>query len=531
MSSPDFDAVVVGAGFGGIYQLYKLRQLGLNVRLIERGGDVGGTWYWNRYPGASSDVHSLVFRYSWDSEDLQTYPWKNWYLTQPEVQAYLAHVVDKYDLRRHIQLKTEFLGGSYEEEENVWRVKTSEGKQITTRFLITALGALQKKNIPDIKNFDTFKGEVYHTAAWPETYDFREKRVGIIGNGSTGSQILVALAKEAKHVTSFQRHAQWNVPNGNRPFTDGERAQLNGSWDQVWQDVRSSSMAFGFAESTTPTFSVSEEERQRRFQEAWDQGNGFRFMFSVFSDTTANEEANKVARDFITSKIEGIVKDPETRRKLIPTEPYARRPVCNDGYYEVFNRDNVSLVSLKETPFAELTPAGAKTTDGIEHKLDVLVLATGFDAITGGYEQLELRGRGGHTLKEHWAGAPTSYLGYSVSGFPNLFLVSGPNHPFTNTPPQLEAQIDFISGLIEHVGKEGTAEATEDAEREWTELSNKVVQGSLFHKPKGWVFGDNVPGKKHNVLFYFGGLKSYRERQAEVVARQYEGYIVKPATS
>jgi cyclohexanone monooxygenase len=396
----------------------------------------------------------------------------------------------------------------------------------STRYLVTGVGQLSKRNIPDIKNFESFRGDIYHTADWPESHDFHGKRVGVIGNGSTGSQILIGLAKAAKHVTSFQRNAQWNVPNGNRPVTEAERAHINEHYDDIWNQVRNSAIGFGFPESTVPAFSVSNEERQQIFQKAWEQGNGFRFMFGTFSDITSDEKANKAATDFVKGKILETVKDPETARKLIPTELYARRPICNNGYYEVFNRDNVSLVSLKETPFEELTPAGAVTSDGVVHPLDAIVLATGFDAVTGSYTKIRIQGRGGKTLQEHWAETPSSYLGVAVSGFPNLFTISGPNHPFTNAPPQTEAQVDFIASLIEHAGPKATIEATPEAEKEWTDLSNKIVQDSLFHKTGGWVFGENIPGKKHSVLFFFGGLKDYRERQAGIIADGYRGFNI-----
>ncbi|KAF2634683.1 cyclohexanone monooxygenase [Massarina eburnea CBS 473.64] len=530
MSTEVYDAIIVGAGFAGIYQLYALRQQNLSVLLLDSAPDVGGTWYWNRYPGASSDVHSFTYRYSWDKELLQTYPWKNWYLSQPEVQAYLGHVVDRHDLRKHIRFNTYFTGAEFDEETNTWKVRIqgAQDEPLTTRFLLTALGPLSNKNYPDIKNFDSFQGEVYHTGAWPDTYDFRNKRVGIVGNGSTGSQLLVALAKESKHVTSFQRNAQWNVPNGNRPVTEEERTEVNANYDRIWDDVRNSSVAFGITEGTTPTFSVDDDERRRRFQEAWDKGNGFRFMFGVFSDTTTDRKANDAACAFIKSKIEETVKDPDTIRKLIPTEPYARRPICNNGYYETFNRDNVSLVSLKETPFTELTPKGAKTSDGVEHELDVLIFATGFDAITGSYRNVDIRGRNSRTLREHWAERPSSYLGFSVSSFPNLFLLSGPHHPFTNAPPQIEAQVEFISDLIRDfgIGFGGTVEATGEAEKDFTDLSNSIVEGSIFHEAKGWVFGENVEGKKHTTLFWFAGLKKYREYLKDVRENRYKGYTI-----
>jgi cation diffusion facilitator CzcD-associated flavoprotein CzcO len=531
MSSPKYDAIIIGAGFAGIYQLYKLRQLNLNAILLEAGSDVGGTWYWNRYPGASSDVHSHVYRYSWDKELLRTYPWKNWYVTQPEVQGYLSHVVDKYDLRQFIRFGVKLEGAEWDETEKVWRVETVSGVEngLSARYLLTAVGPLTEKNIPQIKNFEAFQGQVYHTAAWPkEGVDLKGKRVGVVGNGSTGSQLLIAAAKDAKQVTSFQRNAQWNVPNGNRPVTEEERKQINDTYDEIWNGVRNSGVAFGFPESTVPTFSVSEEERTKRYQDAWDKGNGFRFMFAVFSDITTDRAANDAATSFIRGKIENIVKDPETRRKLIPKEVYARRPICNDGYYELFNQENVSLVSLKETPFTEFTGKGVKTADGVEHELDVLLFATGFDALTGALEKLNIRGLGGHTLKQHWAelGRPSSYLGFSIPSFPNLFTISGPQHAFTNAPPQIEAQVDFVTELIHRTGTDATIEVTPEGEKEWTDLSEEVVKGTLFHEVGGWAFGENIPGKKHNVLFWFGGLKKYREVMDEATASGYPAYKI-----
>lgn len=525
MPRPEYDAIVVGAGFGGIYQLHSLRQLGLRVLLLEAASDVGGIWYWNRYPGASSDVHSSTYRYSWDKDLLQTWPWKNHYLTQPEVQAYLSHVVDKHDLRQHIRFNTKFLGATFDEQSGFWEVQISEGGPLSTRYLLTALGQLSEKNYPQIPNFGSFKGEVYHTGAWPEHYDFRNKRVGIVGNGSSGSQLLIALSKEAKQVTSFQRNPQWNVPNGNRPVTELERASINDNYLQIWDSVRNSIVAFGFPEGADPTFSVDSDERRSRFQAAWDRGNGFYFMFGVFSDTTTDRAANDEACAFIRNKIEEIVQDPETARKLIPTEPYARRPICNNGYYEIFNCDNVNLVSLKDTPFAELTPNGARTSDGTDYPLDVLIFATGFDAVTGSYNSISIVGRKGHSLKDHWAERPSSYLGFSASPFPNLFTLSGPHHPFTNAPPQIEAQVEFITDVIKHAGADGVVEVTQEAEDWWTDLSNGIVEGSIFHEPKGWMFKDNVAGKNHSNIFWFGGLKAYREHLDEVRRNRFKGYV------
>ncbi|KAH8595752.1 hypothetical protein B0O99DRAFT_740800 [Bisporella sp. PMI_857] len=450
MGPANYDAIIVRAGFSGIYQLYKLRQLGFTALLVDSADEIGGTWYYNRYPGASSDVHS----------------W-NQYLTQPEILAYLKHVVTRHDLGRDIQLNTEFVDAVLDEIENAWNINLSTGKPLTARYLFTTLGPLARRHIPDIKNFDSFKKEVYHTSAWPKSHNFFNKRVGVIGNGSTGSQILVALSKEAKHVTSFQRTPQWNVPNGNR---------------LVWN----SGVAFGFQETTTRAFDVSDKKRQRVFQEQWDRGNGFQFLFGTFSDIALDEKPIRLLRILLRA------------------------------------RSLRFLVSLKETPFIELTPNGVKTSDGVEHELDILVLATGFDAITGNYNRVTIRGLGGRTLSDQWADTPTTYLGVSVPSFPNLFTIMGPNVPFTNTPPSVEAQVDFVADLVKFTCKNGIVEATPEAENEWTQLSNQVVEGTLYPKVGGWVFGDNIPGKK-KVLFWLGGLKKYREIAAEVAAQDYAG--------
>lgn len=425
-----YDALVVGAGFSGIYQLKLLRDQGLRVLVIDAAGGVGGTWYWNQYPGAMSDTESYIYRYSWDKEDLQTYEWKEHYVKQPEVLAYLNHITDRYDLRPDMRFNTTLVSASWNFERGLWDVETSAGP-LQFRFLITGLGLLSKQNFPNIAGIDQFAGEKYHTGAWPDNHDFREKRVGVIGSGSTGVQVITALAKEVKHLVSFQRSPQYSVPSGDGPVSKNYRDSVNKRYDEIWDQVRNSAVAFGFEESTRPTMSVSAEERQQIFQELWDQGNGFRFMFGGFGDITTSEEANLEACNFIKSKIAKTVKDPEKRRKLLPTEFYARRPLCDAGYYQRFNQDNVDIVSLKETPITEIVPEGIKTADGRVHELDVIVFATGFDAVDGNYLRLNIRGRDGVTLKDHWSEGPTSYLGICVSGFPNMFMITGPNGPLS----------------------------------------------------------------------------------------------------
>lgn len=523
----DYDAIVVGSGFGGIYALHKLRnEQGLTVRAFEKGGGIGGTWYFNRYPGAKSDTEGFVYRYSFDKDLLQDYDWTTRYLEQEDILDYLNHVVDRFDLRRDIQLNTEVVGAKFDEVRNVWVVRTSTGEEYTARYLVNALGLLAKTNIPDIPGRDSFAGTLVHTNAWPEDLDITGKRVGVIGTGSTGSQFIVAAPKIAGHLTVFQRSPQYCVPSGNGPVDHAEVEQTKQNFDAIWDQVRNSVVAFGFQESAIEAMSVSEEERNRIFQENWDKGNGFRFMFGTFADIATNPEANEAAAAFIRSKIAEIVKDPETARKLTPTGLYAKRPLCNERYYETFNRHNVSLVSLKETPIEEITPRGVRTADGVEHELDVLVFATGFDAVDGNYRSMDLRGRGGQHIDEHWDEAPTSYLGVTTAGFPNMFMILGPNGPFTNLPPSIETQVEFITDLIQDAERKGGAvvEAAAEAEGGWTATCNEIAHMTLFPKAESWIFGANIPGKKNAVMFFMGGLANYRAALGDVQSNDFKGF-------
>jgi cation diffusion facilitator CzcD-associated flavoprotein CzcO len=523
----DYDAIIVGSGFGGIYALHKLRnEQGLTVRAFEKGGGIGGTWYFNRYPGAKSDTEGFVYRYSFDKDLLQDYDWSTRYLEQEHILGYLNHVVDRFDLRRDIQLNTEVTGARFDEARNVWVVRTGSGEEYTARYLVNALGLLAKTNIPDIPGRDSFAGTLVHTNAWPQDLDITGKRVGVIGTGSTGSQFIVAAPKIAGHLTVFQRSPQYCVPSGNGPVDPAEVERTKQNFDAIWDQVRNSVVAFGFTESAIEAMSVSAEERNRIFQENWDLGNGFRFMFGTFADIATNPEANEAAAAFIRSKIAEVVEDPETARRLTPTDLYAKRPLCNEGYYETFNRDNVTLVSLKETPIEEITPRGVRTADGVEHELDVLVFATGFDAVDGNYRSMDLRGRGGQHIDQHWDEAPTSYLGITTAGFPNMFMILGPNGPFTNLPPSIETQVEFITDLIHEAEREGGAliEATAEAEDGWTETCNEIAHMTLFPQAESWIFGANIPGKKNAVMFFMGGLSNYRAALGDVQSSDFKGF-------
>jgi cyclohexanone monooxygenase len=533
-STTDFDAIVIGAGFGGIYQLHKLRnELGLKVRAFEKGGGVGGTWYWNRYPGAMSDTESFVYRYSFDKEFLQEWEWDNRYLNQPDILRYLEAVVDRYDLRKDIQLDTAVESLTFDEPSGTWRVGTGDGETYTARYVVSAMGLLAATNLPDIKGRDSFEGALVHTAEWPDDLSLEGKRVGVIGTGSTGTQFIVAASKLASQLTVFQRSPQYSVPSGNGPVSPEKVAKDKAEFDKTWEQVRNSVVAFGFEESGVSALSVSEDERERIFQEAWDHGNGFYFMFGAFNDIALNEEANEAAAAFIRRKIAEIVEDPETARKLTPTDLYAKRPLCNWNYYEVYNRDNVSLVSIKENPIVEITPRGVLTADGVEHELDVLVFATGFDAVDGNYKRIDIRGRNGQSIQEHWKEAPTSYLGVTTAGFPNLFMILGPNGPFTNLVPSIEAQVEWIAELIAAANRAGavSVEATQEAEDAWTATCNEIAAFTLFPKAKSWIFGANIPGKKNAVMFYMAGLAAYRGQLAEVARDDYRGFEIKVSAS
>jgi cyclohexanone monooxygenase len=526
----DYDAVVVGAGFGGLYMLHKLRnELGMKVRVFDKAGDVGGTWYWNRYPGALSDTESFVYCYSFDKALLQEWDWDTRYVTQPQILSYLNHVADRLDLRRDIEFNTGVTGARFDEQRNLWSVQLDSGKTVTARYLVTALGLLSATNVPDIKGIETFQGAQYHTGAWPEGLDFKGKRVGVIGTGSTGIQVITALAPQVGHLTVFQRSPQYSVPVGNGPVSPDYVKSVKQNYDQIWKDVRSSVVAFGFKESAVPAMSVSEEERRAVYQKAWETGGGFRFMFETFCDIATDEAANETAAAFIRGKIAEVVKDPETARKLTPTDLYAKRPLCDSGYYATFNRDNVSLVDVKANPIAEVTPKGIKTADGVEHELDVLIFATGFDAVDGNYTRIDLRGRNGLTIQEKWKSGPTSYLGVTNADYPNLFMILGPNGPFTNLPPSIETQVEWISDLIKHMNDTGheVVEATHEGEDGWTATCKEIAGYTLFPKADSWIFGANIPGKTRTVMFYLAGLGAYSQKLNEVAGSGYPGFDIR----
>lgn len=525
------DALVVGTGFAGLYALYLTKQLGLDVKGVESGADVGGTWFWNRYPGARSDVQSFVYRYSWDKELLRDSPWKNNYLTQPELQAYFQEVARKHDLYPLIQFETDLVAATWDEASNLWKVKLSTGEEFSVRYLVTGVGILHNKYLPDIPGLDTFKGQITHSSTWTPDIQWENKRIAVIGSGASGVQLASSLSEKASALTHFIRHAQYVLPASLRSVSPEERKLINERYDKIWHLVFTSSGAFGFTEPARPTFSVSPEDREIIFQDLWDEGNGFRFLFGGFSDLAVNEDANKEAIKFIHKKIKEIVKDPQKAEVLTSSDWFARRPLTDDKYYERFNQDNVFAVDLKKTPITAVTPDGIETADGKVHAVDLIVFATGFDAVDGSFNRIDIRGKGGKTLKDHWAEGPRTHHGATTSEFPNLFFVNGPGGPFSNNPPAAEESARFAADLITHaeeIRKKGTGtgvvESTKEAEDGWLKESEDVGKVTLFSKTPSWFFGENIPGKKVSPRFYFGGLGIFRAKLADIRSKGFPGF-------
>ena len=527
-----YDAVIIGAGFSGMYQLHLLRdRLGLKARVIERGDGVGGTWYWNRYPGARCDSESHSYSYYFSDELLKEWEWSERYPQQPEIVRYLNFVADKLDLKRDIQFETAVTGAAYDEKANLWRVSTDDGATVSAKYLITAVGCLSSANVPDIPGRDSFKGEWYHTGQWPhEGVDFTGKRVGQIGTGSTGIQAVPVISETAEHLTVFQRTANYSIPAQNHPLSEEFKAWAKENIDEIRETMRASTNGHPFLISDRKVFDVSAEERRKIYEKAWEVG-GLRFRAS-FHDLLFDKAANDTAADFLKSKIGEIVKDPETAKNLAAIDhPFAtKRPPIDTGYFEAFNRENVSLVNLRETPIVEITEKGVKTTDG-EYELDIIVFATGFDAMTGSLLKLGIVGRDGVTLNEAWEAGPRTYLGIQAAGFPNMFTITGPGSPsvLCNMPVAIEQHVEWVADCIERMEKDGIdrIEPTEEAVTGWVDHVNEVANATLLPQAgHSWYLGANVPGKPRVFMPYAGGMNRFRKICDDVAAKGYEGFVL-----
>ncbi len=526
----DQDVVVIGAGFAGVYLVHKLRdRLGLRVRGFERGEDVGGTWYWNRYPGARCDFESEFYSYSFDEDIQQEWDWTEKYAAQPEILSYIRHVADRLDVRRSIGFETEVTSARFDEAHDVWHVTTDRGETVSATYVVAATGILSVPSRPRFEGMDDFLGSIFHTGDWPhEGVDFTGQDVAVIGTGSSGIQAIPEIAQQAGHLTVFQRTATFSVPASNRALQDHERRATKRNYANLRKaaaDTRGGillELAIGDFRTADPVVVRAELERRWR-------ASGVS-VAATLSDTLLSQEANEFVADFVRDKINETVEDPATAALLEPRDyPIGTKRLALDtDYYDTYNRANVSLVSVRETPIRRFTQRGLLVGDR-EYAVDSIVLATGFDAITGALERIDITGTGGRTLREAWADGPTSYLGLMVHGFPNLFTVTGPGSPavLTNVVASIEHHVGWIADHIEHLRAAGITrvEADAQAQTDWVAHVAELAGRTLFGRAASWYMGANIPGKPRVFMAYLGGFRAYRERCEQVAASGYEGFI------
>jgi cyclohexanone monooxygenase len=532
MSNANFDAVVVGGGLAGLYALHRLRGLGFKVRVFEAGSGVGGTWFWNRYPGARCDVESMEYSYSFSNDLQQEWKWPERYGTQPEILRYINHVAERFDLLRDVQLNTRIVSAVFDEQANRWTLTTDKGETATAPFCIMAAGNLSTPRVPDFKGLERFEGNWYHTGLWPkEGVDFTGQRVGVIGTGSSGVQMIPNIARQAKHLHVFQRTANFSLPARNAPLDPEKEREHKASYPERRRAAYDT--PFGIAGYPPPTKSALEaspEERQRLYEAKWEEGGSISFLYS-FTDLLTNKAANDTASEFVRNKIRGIVKDPVTAELLAPKDhPIGTKRLCLDThYYETYNRDNVTLVDARRAPIEEITRTGLRTTEA-EYEFDSLVFATGFDAMTGALREIDVRGAGGEKLADKWEGGPRTYLGLMVAGFPNMFVITGPGSPGVKTQMilSIEQHTDWIADCLKKMRVDGFAriEPTEESETEWVEHVNQVADSTLYPLANSWYVGANIPGKPRVFMPYVGGLHVYTRKCNEVARKGYEGFAL-----
>ncbi|ORA28210.1 flavin-containing monooxygenase [Mycobacterium aquaticum] len=524
------DVVVVGAGFAGLYALHRLRGQGLSVRVVEAADGVGGVWYWNRYPGARCDVESVDYSYSFDEDLQQEWDWSEKYATQPEILRYLNHVADRFDLRRDITFGARVTDMVLDEQTLRWEVRTDRGDVVSARFCILAVGPLSNANIPAIDGLDSFAGEVYHTAHWPhEGVDFTGKRVGVIGTGSSGIQAIPCIADEAAQLYVFQRTPNYSVPAGNVRLDDETRARQKANYAERRRLSRASGGGSPHQPHPKSALEVSDDELRKTYERRWELGG---VLFSkAFPDQLITIEANDTARRFWEEKVRGVIDDPATADLLIPKDhPIGAKRICtDDNYFQTFNRDHVHLVNLRATPIERIDATGVETSDA-HYALDALVLATGFDAMTGSVQKLNVVGRGGRTLNEAWAHGPVTYLGLGVAGFPNLFNIAGPGSPsvLANMVLHSELHVDWVADAITYLDERDARalEARADAAAEWVQECSRRAAGTLMPQANSWYLGANIPGKPRVFMPFVGGFGVYGEIIADVAAAGYKGFDI-----
>ena len=523
-----FDAIVVGAGFAGMYMLIKLRELGFTSRVIEAGTDVGGTWYWNRYPGARCDVESLDYQYSFSEELQREWNWSERYATQPEILRYAGFVADKFDLRRDIQFRTRVTSARWDDDTARWTIGTDNGDRFEAKFFIAGTGCLSAASTPQFAGLETFQGPTYHTGRWPhEGVNFTGKRVAVIGTGSSGIQSIPIIAEQASHLYVFQRTPNFSLPAANHLLSPEKVDRYRDNFAAIKAEARKSRSGIVIKAPDKSVFDVPVEERQREFSERWVQG-GFQMM-QAYKDLVVTNEANEVVAEFVRSKIRETVADPEVAEELSPRDhPLGTKRICIDtDYYRTYNRSNVTLVNIRKHPIDGMTPRGVKTVDA-EYEVDAIVFATGFDAMTGALFAMNIEGKGGLRLNDKWAAGPRTYLGLATAGFPNLFTITGPGSPsvFSNMIVSIEQHVDWISACMAYMRAHGldTVEADVAAEDAWVEHVNQLASMTLYPQANSWYLGANIPGKPRVFMPYAGGVGTYREKCDQVVAAGYAGF-------
>lgn len=530
------DVIVIGAGFAGLRALYRFRGLGYKVAVLEASADVGGVWYHNGYPGARCDVESYDYSYSFSPELEQEWRWTERYATQPEILRYINHVVERFDLRKDIQFNTRMTNATYDEQAARWTVDTEDGQTIQSQFLLMCVGQLSTTKSPSYPGLQSFKGEVIHSGVWPKhQVTYAGKNVAIIGTGSSGMQMTPVIAKEAKHLTVFQRTANYSIPAANAPVTDEEDAQVKAHYRERRDRAWNSATGLGFMPNKTSALDVSPEEREKAYEASWNR-LGFGFALTYY-DILLNKQANDTAADFIRKKIASAVNDPVVRDKLIPKNHAfaARRPSVDSGYFQAFNRDNVELADVREFPIVEFTPQGIRTEAKL-HELDMIIFATGFDVFTGSLLKPDIVGRNGMSLKKKWADGPVTHLGVGVSDFPNMFIVVGPGSPslLSNVMVSTEEQIDWMAAFVEHMKAQGQVafEVQPAAEKEWGQHVNDRVKETLYLSTDSYYNGAEVKGKPRVFMPYSGGVRGYRRILHKCAAEGYTGFsFYKQATT
>lgn len=528
-AASEVDAVVVGAGFAGLYMLLRLRSLGFNVCVIEGASDVGGTWFWNRYPGARCDVESIDYSYSFSNELQQEWVWTERYASQPEILRYLNHVAARYDLRRDINFNTRVTAAHFDEQTNRWTVMTDRGHRLSSRLCIMATGCLSVARAPDVPGIATFQGRIFHTGEWPhDGVSFSDERVGVIGTGSSGIQVIPQIAQAAIQTTVFQRTANYSVPAHNRPLPPVELAAIKARYEEHRRIAGGSRAGLIREYGAKSALEVSPEERYREYERRWQIGGPS--ILGAYRDILTDLEANTTAAEFVCRKIRGVVKNQEVAERLIPRGyPFGAKRLCVDtDYFATYNRLNVHLVDLGEEPLEEVLPKGVRTAR-TTYELDTLVLATGFDAMTGALLAIDIRGRSGLRLKEKWREGPRNYLGLATSGFPNLFFITGPGSPsvLTNMVMSIEQHVEWISDYAQFMRDQGIewTEPSTPAEDAWVEHVNDLASQTVYPLAKSWYVGANIPGKPRVFMPYVGGLGVYRKKCEEVAQDGYSGFV------